>query len=218
MPIFFILSGPPTVGYVNAALVVSQLWAPLNANSAADAVWWTEDELYQWIDEAAKKLARRLGVFVDFDNTTIQTTAGQKDYTLPVTHIATIQADLNNSILRARNVQDLEALDSAWTTAASDRPKAFLEDTQGLTRLTLYPPPSVAFESLFVGLTFQRVPDDVAASSPALRAPAVLQDYFWLRALAEARAKETNASMEEVSQWLNQIADQYEQVMRGIWD
>ncbi len=215
--LFFPSAPPAAAGFINTATLVGDLWPPLNATGPTDAVFWAEDELYQWIDEGAKKLARNLGVFVDYDDSTIQTVANVKDYALPTNHVATIQADLNKTTLRARNVQDLEALDAGWPSTPGSKPKAFLEDTLGLARLTLYPPPDVANESLFVGLTLQKIPPEITAATAILVAPPAIQDYFAFYALAEARSKETNASMEEISQWLLSICSQYEDVMRGLW-
>src|SRR5207249_3191346 len=110
-----------------AALIVSDLWPPLNATSEADAVYWTEAELYEWIDEAVKRLAQR-GYFVVYD-TSLTTATGTKNYTLPTGHVGTIQADIAGRLLRARNVQELEAFDSAWPAAATSTPLAFVLDT-----------------------------------------------------------------------------------------
>lgn len=204
-------------GYINTALVVGDLWAPLNARSQADAVYWTEAELYEWIDEAVKKFARRHGAFVVYD-TTLTTAAAVQNYDLPATHLNTIQADLNGKVLRARNVQELEALDSGWPTATPAEPKAFVQDTQGVTRLTVYPAPSVPFQSLPIGLAMAQLPATITAATAILAAPPALREYFTFSALAEARAKESQASMDEVADWLRSITGLIEQVAEGLWN
>lgn len=203
-------------GYINMAQVVSDMWAPLNARSEADAIFWTQAELFTWIDEAMQLLARKVGAFIDYDQS-LTTAANTGDYPLPASHIRTVQADVNGTVLRARNVQELEALDSAWPAAASDQPEAFVLDTQGLVRLTLYPSPSVAFESLPIGLAMIKLPATISLANAILSAPPVLQDYFTFAALAGARSKESNASMDEVAAWLRSITDLVVQAAEGIW-
>lgn len=208
---------PATAGFINMSLVLGDLWPPLNATGPQDAIFWQPSELYAWLDEAAKRMARKLGPFVEYD-TTISTQANVSGYQLPVSHIATIQADFNGIVLRARNVQELEAFDSQWTAAASAPPVAFVQDTQGLQRLTLYPPPDVPSQNLPIGLLMQEDPAQITQANAILPAPNCLQDYFAFFALAEARAtKETNASMDDTAQWFRQILQNYEQVIAGLW-
>ena len=128
-------------GFSKADLVVGDGGAPLNASGAGDAIFWTEAELYEWIDEAVKRFARKHAAFVVYD-TSLAAATGTGDYTLPADHILTFQADLNGAMLRARNVQEIEALDSAWPTAKPEQPKAFLLDIEGLLKFTVYPAPS----------------------------------------------------------------------------
>lgn len=203
-------------GYINTAQVLGDMWPPLNARSAADAIFWTEEELYTWIDEATQRLARVVGPFVDYDRS-LTTAANTADYPLPASHIRTIQADVNGKVLRARNIQEMEALDSAWPAAAAAEPKAFLLDTKGLVQLTLTPAPSVPFQSLAIGLAMVKLPGTISQSNAILAAPPVLQDYFTFSALAGARSKESNASMDEVADWLRSITGLIEQAAAAIW-
>ena len=194
--------------------MVSDLWAPLNANGPADAVFWTATELYEWIDEAEKKLARR-GYFVTRDASLTSATS-TADYSLPSSHVATIQCDLGARTLRPRNVHEVEAKDAAWT-ATTGKPEAFLEDTQGFNRLTVYPTPTVTYNALTIGLVMQQMPSDVTAANAIINAPQCIEEYFFFHALGEARCKETNASMDEVGAWFRGLVSQYEQVMAGLW-
>lgn len=218
MLLLFVAPQPaiPQAGYINMAQVVSDMWPPLNARSEADAIFWTQAELFTWIDEAMQRLARKVGVFVDYDET-LTTTVNTAAYPLPASHIRTIQADVNGKVLRARNVQELEALDSAWPTATSAEPKAFVLDTRGLLELQLYPAPSVPFQSLPIGLSMIKLPASITLANAILSAPPVLQDYFTFSALAGARGKESNASMDEVAAWLRSINDLVVQAAEAIW-
>lgn len=210
------VAAPASPGFVNTALVVGDLWAPLNARSEADAVFWTEAQLYAWIDEAVKRFARKHAAFVVHD-TTVTTLAGAADYNLPTDHLVTFQADLNGKYLRARNIQEMDSLDATWPSAAAGVPQAFLEDKQGLVKITLYPPPNVANESLPVGLTMAKQPATITKAAAILAAPPVLRDYLTFYALAEARSAETNASMDEVATWYRGLVNQLDQVAEHLW-
>lgn len=207
---------PASPGFINTALVVGDLWEPLNARGPADAIFWTEAQLYAWVDEAVKRFARKHAAFVVYD-TTITTQAAVADYSLPSDHVCTFQADLNGKYLRARNVQEMDSLDSKWTTAAAGVPQAFLEDRKGLTQLALYPPPNVANESLAVGLTMAKQPATITQANGILAAPPVVREYLTFYALAEARAAETNASMDEIAAWYRSLVDQLDQVAEHLW-
>lgn len=207
---------PASPGFINTALLVGDLWAPLNARGPADAIFWTEDQLYEWIDEAIKRFARKHAAFVVYD-TSLTSASGVADYTLPADHLCTFQADLAGRYLRARNVQEIEQLDAQWTTAAAGVPKAFLEDTKGLVQITLYPKPNVASSSKAIGLTMAKVPATISKTAAILAAPPIIRDYFSFYALAEARAAETNASMDEIAVWYRQLVDQLDQVAEHLW-
>ncbi len=209
---------PAQVGFANLSLSVADCWAPLNSVSNADAVFWTIDELVQFMDEAAKRLARVTGAFVE-RNTSITVTAGNGSYDLPARHIDTLQADLAARTLRPRTVQQLEAVDSDWldTVATADSlPKAFVQDTQGFSKLVIYPIPYIDPET--VGLVRSTYPADFSLDQGLIIAiPPVMQDYFTWAAVAGARAKEGQGSMDEVVPWLRSIVELYEQAAGGLW-
>lgn len=206
----------PQPGYANLALAVSELWPPLNATGPNDAVNWTEAELFEWMDEAVKRLARKCGPFVVRD-TTLATVIGQGPYSLPADHIATLQLDLNGRTLRARNIQELEALDADWPdtdSSADDPPAAFIIDTQGFDQVRIYPKP-YAVET--IGLVMRQLPVDVSASAAILAVSPVMREYFSFHALAEARSKESLASMDEIVGWLRGIEGMYESAAMELW-
>jgi len=205
------------VGYANLSLSLDDCWFPLNAASSADALFWTADELIGYMDEAAKRLARVAGVFVE-RNESITVTSGQGSYSLPARHIETLQADLANRTLRPRNVQQLEALDADWPDTLGDAdnvPKAFVQDTQGFDKIAIYPKPYVDPET--VGLVRSTFPETLEASDLILPIPPIMRDYFTFAALASARAKEGHGSMDEVVPWLRSIVEVYDQAATGLW-
>ncbi len=195
--------------------MLGDLWPPLNANGAADAVYWTEDEMYKWFDEGAKRLAADCGVFVRYD-VTLAAATGTAAYSLPADHVSTLQADLDGTALNPRNVQQLEALDAAWPTAAGT-PNAFVQDTRGVAQLTLYPKPQLADNGKAIGITEHGKPADITVTSAILAAPVPIKEYFRFYALGEARAKETKAQMQETAQWFKGLAGMLEKTMIGYY-
>jgi hypothetical protein len=207
-------AAPAAAGYINAATLVSNIWPPLNAVSAADAVFWSEEEIYNWFNEAAKRLSRSGGAFVVRD-TTLTSALSTALYALPAAHQVTIQCDLAGLVLRPRTVQEIEALDAAWPNT-SGPPIAFLLDVQGVKTLALYPQADVANAGKAIGLVMRTAPDDVTAPGGFLLfvSPA-LSEFFTFYILREARSKETRAQMPEIAQWFGQLCGQLEQVVQG---
>lgn len=201
--------------FINFAQVLTDLYPQLGASGPNDLIFWTPDELYRFIDEAAAHLARKTGVFVIRD-TSIVTVANTGSYAFPANHIATVQADLAGTVLRPRTVQELEALDVSWPVTVAP-PMAFVQDTQGLRLIALYPAPGVPDQNKHVGLIEHVLPSPISVSNAFLAAPTCVREYFTFKALAAARAKESKAAMPEVAQWFGQLAGLMEQVMAGYW-
>lgn len=207
----------PSAEYVNFAAVLGDLYPRLNATSQADAVYWTDAEIYQWFDEATQRLARSAGVFVTRD-TSITVTTGDGSYDLPADQISTIQMDLAGVVLRPRTVEELEALDADWVaTMGPPSPSAFVQNVLGLGVVAIYPAPGSADNGNTLGMVIHVAPATVSASNALLLCPSVLQDYFGFYALAEARAKESKGAMPEVADWLRSVTGLYEQAIEGYW-
>lgn len=207
----------PSAETINLNLALSDLYPKLNATASGDLVYWTATELFQWFDEAAQRLARTTGVFVVRD-TSVTVATGTGSYALPAAQVSTIQADLGGVVLRPRNVQELEALDATWTTTQGPpSPNSFVQDTQGVTHVALYPIPGVADNAKALGLVLHVTPATISSANPQVSAPTCLREYFTFYALAEARAKECKAAMQEVAQWMRQLTGMYEQVIEGYW-
>lgn len=206
--------GPASAG-INLAVLVGDLWAPLNATGPADAVFWTESDLYENLDEAKNELARAVGVFVRYD-TSIDTVTNTGAYTLPADHASTIQVDLAGAVLRPRAVQDLEALDSAWL-ATTGTPKAFVRNRGGMEELTLYPAPDVSAANEAIGILEHAIPATIALSNAILGAPVVMTEYFRFFALNNARQKESAGQMQDTAAWFGSLAAMMLKTATGYW-
>jgi hypothetical protein len=197
------------------ALVANDLYSALNAAGPGDLVFWTQAELYLYIDEAAQRLARTCGVWVERDTTTI-TEAGEGVYALPPAQVSTVQADLNGLVLQPRTVAELEALDASWPLTEGP-PVAFVQNLQGLAQIVLYPAPDDNNGGLSVGLILREFPIAPTASNPFLAAPTCVREYFTFRALEAARGKQSKAEMPDVAAWIGKTAGMLEQVMTELW-
>lgn len=206
---------PPTTEVIDMRQVLGDMYPALNASGPGDLIFWSVDELYRWIDETAARLSRTIGCFVERD-TSISVVLGQGPYTLPAAQVATVQADVGGAVLRARTVHELEALDSTWSQQQGP-PRAFVQDTSGVTQIVIYPMPDAGNAGKTLGLVLNFTPPTIAAGTPLLSAPTVIRDYFSFRTLGEARAKETKAAMPEVATWYRELAGTMEEAMQGYW-
>jgi hypothetical protein len=156
-------------------------------------------------------------VFVVYDQS-LAAINGQGAYTQVTSpeFIATLQADLAGSVLRARNVQQLEALDDAWPTSTGT-PEAFVLDSQGLLQVLLYKIPGVADAGKAIGQVMQVDPLEVDSTHAILAAPTCMREYFTFYALGEARAKETRAQMPEIAQWFRGLVSLMDKAIAGYW-
>src|SRR6185312_7105688 len=107
--------------------------------------WVTTTELYQFADDAGKRLSLAAGAFPVLDSSTA-VSAGTAAYSLPATHVFTVMAWLVYTggappqILRPATQQQLEALDGNWPTTSGDPTRISL-DAGGVGSATLYPNP-----------------------------------------------------------------------------
>jgi hypothetical protein len=181
--------------------------AELNATS-----WVTAAELFQFADDAAKKLAYDSGLFLTYDSS-ITATAGTAVYSLPATHVFTLAAWLAAQPLRLTSVRDLWALDSNWPTTSGDSVRASL-DAGSVGTITLYPIP-VAGGTL--AQVAQEFAPTIQAGASTIALPPILRDYFSYAMLAGARGKESDLAMPEMAQHYQQRMALFEQIMREYW-
>lgn len=199
---------------LNLTTMLGELLPALGAVEYSDLVFWTEAELYEFCDEAAKRLARTVGCFVERDaSTTIS--AGTAGYAVPARHISTIHASAGSAGLVAVSIGELEAFDDDWpNTEATPTPERYTHTTT--EQVTLYPKPDTG-TSTPLALVFHRYPADISADSAILTAPACLREYFHFSVLAAARGRESKGAMPEVAAFFGQLVDLYEEAISAYW-
>lgn len=179
---------------------------------AAAGTWVTVAELYQWADEAAKRLAYESGAFLTYD-ATITVTSGTAAWTLPAAHVFTVAIWLVAKLLRISTVGELFSLDGVWpaTSGASERASF---DAAGVGTVTLYPNPTVGG---VLSQVCQLFPATIALASSTVALPTVLQDYFSYAMMAGARGKESDAAMPEMAGHFEERMKLYELVIQHLY-
>jgi hypothetical protein len=189
----------------------------VNAGEMTSSSWVTSTELYQWADEAAKRLARETGAFVTYD-ASISIAPGSATYSLPSTHVYTLMAwavypDGSGQLLRLTSAGQLWALDANWQTTVGDSVRASL-DASGPGTLTLYPIPISAGT---LAQLLEQFPSTITAAASTVLLPTVMQDCFSYRLLAGARGKESPHADLAMASHFAQRADLYTQIAAHLW-
>ncbi|MGH2360056.1 MAG: hypothetical protein ACRDGM_05880 [bacterium] len=204
---------------MNLTQVVTALIPALNSDSLANLVWWSETELYQWLDEGAQAICRATGLLAETDSS-ITVVPGTAIYNLPARHLSSIatfaQAAPNNIALRESSLAELEALSSTWPTDEGN----FLERVAhqpGAEQATFYPLLFTGRPNEVVEAICYRYPSTISSGSPTVNLPEPLRDYFFFRALGEARGKEGEARMQEVAKSMRHMADTMAKVAVEYW-
>src|SRR5215831_6918983 len=101
---------------IDTSAVIDGVLPDLHSDTRANLTFWTFADLVGFADEALKRLARIVGIFVD--RTVIAATgAGQASYSLPLQHVATLHVSFGTVPLRPGNMAELESRDPAFQTA-----------------------------------------------------------------------------------------------------
>jgi len=170
------------------------------------------EDLYKLADEAAKRLAAKAAVFIQWDNgITIQ--SGLALYSLQTRHMFTLLAASGQQLLRLTAVGELYALDSRWPAASGD-PKRCSLDAGAPRTITLYPIP---VSGAALGQILQEYPPEVTEDAASLPLPSILRDYLTYAMLAGARGKESEAAMPEMAEHFGERVKLYERVIEHLW-
>lgn len=193
----------------------------LHSNNAANLVWWTEAQLYQWLDHMAHKLSREALLFVEA-NTNVTITAGTMVYAAPERHIATLYVAAGSTDgdgphgLNPANIEELEALSYTWPTDEGDRPERFVHDI-GLDMITFHPGLLAGRPDYNVTMVIARHLEEITASNFEVDAPEVLRPLFALHALAEAMGHDGEGRMIESERAIRPLLGLLNETVRGYF-
>lgn len=202
-----------SIAGVSADQVIADILPALGASSLGDLDWASVTELYQWSDEAIKRLSHRCGVFVVRDTTNV-TIDGTSQYPVPAGHIDTIHVTLGTLSLRATTVGELEALDENWALSAGVVNR-FSMDADGIGFVTLYQIPLV--NGTTVAWIFHQFPPAAITSGSTVDVPSPMGDYLAYAMVGEARRKESDRAMPEVAEHCDQMMGLFEAAAGAYW-
>jgi hypothetical protein len=200
---------------MDTSLAVADALYRLGFQGAADialaSTWVTVNELYQWADEAAQKIAYASGVFIKFD-TSMTAFAGTAAYNLPAAHVFTLAVWLGAQLLRMTPVRELWAMDNSWSFTSGPATRCSLD--AGTEELVLYPNPTV-------GGTISQIcevyPATINLGNPTVALPTVLQDWATYAMLAGARGKESDACKPEMAAHFEERGKLYEAIIEHLY-
>lgn len=204
----------------DVATSIADIWFRLGFLSAAElatnTLWLTTTELYQFGDDAGKRLSRLAGVFLVVD-ASIAVLATTPAYSLPASHVYTVAAWIVYAgsplqILRLTSVGQLFGLDANWATTTGNPTRASL-DAAGVGTVTLYPIP-IAVGTL--DQICQEYPAIAFGSSSVPVCP-LLQDYFSYALLSAALGKESDFAKPEVAAHCAERMKLYEAIAAHLW-
>ena len=181
------------------------------ADLVANAVWLTRAELYQWADDAAKRLSYESGLFLAWTRVS-PWWRGRRCIPCPTATSSRWRFG-GPEPLRITRVEDLWALDGSWGATSGD-PKRCSMDAGSVGTITLYPKPA---QGGTLGQICQEYPATISQGSSQVGVPSVLQDYFSYALLAGVWGKESPAAMGEMAEHYRKRMELYEQVIEHLW-
>jgi hypothetical protein len=202
--------------------ILEELLPALNASSYTDLVFWTQEELLEFAEEAARQLGA-LGVNVSRDDLAVY--GGSSSFQMPARTLSVIHVSHEGRSLRGINVQELEARDSDWRTAADDEPTHFASDVAGVEILTLYPMPNDDGTGGVVRHHWQGpvwsplAPDSpLALISDTAPGPGIFGDYIRYRVIEKARERDGDGMMLDAAIHAGERCKLYAAIFGRYWE
>lgn len=188
---------------------MTEILPALHSLTESDLVFVTGDEIIRLYDEAVKRLAANLTLFVAID-TSITLVSGQAEYSLPSRHLATIRIALPTGMLTASTSRRLEVKDDAFGTTTGT-PTDWYQDKIGSGVFRLYPVPNTTGTVVTVIYLEYPAELDCERSTRTIPAPDWIVDMLDWEVLAEVYGQNSDAQMPEVAAHLKQLVGFYQQ-------
>lgn len=192
--------------------LVNSLPRSLQAANMSELEFWTETELYQWADEAAGRLAREVGCFVEFEE--FPYAAGNAVYDLPERHLSTIWVAAAQFGLTPTTAYELDCLNAQWPNVNLPFADRWLQDGEGVGKIRFYPNPTLDGDASIV---FHRTPETIDADNTDLLAPLPVAEFLSWSTLSEARMKESDGAMPEAAKAFGEMAKLWLSIADHYW-
>ncbi|MGA9769179.1 MAG: hypothetical protein WBV94_09070 [Blastocatellia bacterium] len=203
---------------VSVNTLIGNLLGPLHSDSTANLCFWTDAELTRFFDEAVKSHARKAGVFIVRDITSITLVQGTAVYDAPARHISTLYIALDGVPLIASSSSELELLDDSYKSTQGV-PLYWYADKEGVNKIGFYPVPNATAAGKHPELIINQFPPelDEAHSNTTIPVPACTGDYLEAVVLGESYSKESDARLPETSAAMKQLARLFEQIFESLY-
>jgi len=211
MPVLLLPQGTAASG-IDIAAVIGDILPALGATGFGDITdWCSQTELYNWSEEAANRLAHRVGAWVNrYGLQTVN--PGDFSFVPPADLVDAIHVSWNGASLRPTTALQLAALDAAWQLTASTPARFSMDALPGLA--ALYPGVTSTGDAAII--YHQRQPP-IQLGQSVIPIASPVQDYFGMAMLGEARRKESDGAMPEMADHFAQRVALYEQIFEHYW-
>lgn len=203
---------------LNVNTLIGNLLSPLHSDTLANLVFWMDAELTRFFDEALKSHARRHGVFVKRDTSSITLVQGTAVYSAPARMVDAMHVSLDGVDLIASSTSELELLDDAFKTTQGT-PAYYHTDREGQSKIGFYPVPNAAAATKNPEVIYHgyEVELDEAHIVTAINVPAPIGDYLEACVLKAAYGKEGDCAIPETAQNLGELVKLYDSVILSLW-
>ena len=201
---------------IDVSICVNDAWFRLGFQDSGDmafAPWLAPNELYQFADDAVKRVAATTAAFLTYD-ASVTVTPFTAIYNLPPGHVFTESAWIVfGPQLRITPTAELFALDAAPGTT-SGPPARISYDAAAVGQVVLYPVPNI---NGTLGLLSALLPPTVSNAATTIALSPAAQDYFTYAALAGALGKESDSAKPEVAEHMRERMRAYEAIFTALW-
>ena len=182
-------------GEIDTSQVLDNLLPDLHADSYANLTYWTESELYRFLDQGAKQLANAAMMFVERDASQ-STQPGVSGYPLPARYVATVHVSYGDRPLRPATIIEMEARDPAFLSTEG-APDHWFQDDLALGIIGLAPVPD---QAAALPMLSSVTPPDLDLGSTLLQAPAPVAIYLGYFVLAKCYGLEGESEQSDLAQ------------------
>jgi hypothetical protein len=183
--------------------ILARLLPLLNSDTVEELVFWTEDELYSYMDEACQRLGR-FAMFVARDTST-EVESDSRTYALPGACRSVVEISLDGRVLRPAAVEHLEARSRTWTT---DTGTVELY-TLAAKVVTLWRTPITSGTLSVIYYTWP--------FAQSHRMPLAVGDCFTWAVLEDARSKAGDGQAMDIAEQAKERVRLYESVFTQYW-
>lgn len=184
---------------VDCSLIAQRVASSLAAESVAMLTFWSEAELYDYMNEYAQEKARECALLVER-----RSAASATVVSLHARAASLLMVSYGNYELSVRSQQEMDAMRRDWKTVADPdgRVLRFIPDSDGPRSVRLWPVPPGTQQ---VWMVERLTPPDATPAAPQIDLPAAAGDAMELAALGAARAREGKGQAVDIAEACDEV-------------